>query len=89
MVRREVGVLTSVRVRAPGAASPPSGSKIMIGGDWRTAVKVVDRLGLSAELVPHLVGSNHLPLGVRGLYVYWRSGAAVVAQNALRYLESK
>jgi hypothetical protein len=33
--------------------------------------------------------SNRLPLGVRGLYVYWRTGTGVVAVNALRYLEVK
>lgn len=55
----------------------------------RTGYKIVDRLGLSAEIIPHMLGTNRLPLGVRGMYCYWRTGAAVVAQNALRYLEVK
>jgi HK97 family phage major capsid protein len=66
-----------------------TGGKIMIGGDWATAYRVVDRLGMSAEIVQHLVGTNHRPAGQRGIFVWWRTGAAVVAQNALRYLESK
>jgi HK97 family phage major capsid protein len=72
---------------ATGAAT---GTKLIAGGDWTTAVKIVDRMGMQAELIPHMVGAaNRLPIGVRGLYCWWRSGAGVVAQNALRYLEVK
>jgi HK97 family phage major capsid protein len=71
---------------ATGAAT---GTKLIVGGDFRTAYKIVDRMGLTAELIPHMLGTNRLPLGVRGLYVYGRTGAAVVARNALRYLEVK
>jgi predicted phage gp36 major capsid-like protein len=49
----------------------------------------VDRLGMGAEVIGQMLGSNRLPLGTRGLYVYWRTGAAVVARNAFRYLEVK
>jgi HK97 family phage major capsid protein len=66
-----------------------TGTKLIIGGDFRTGYKIVDRLGLSAEILPHMLGSNRLPLGVRGIYVYWRTGAGVVAVNAFRYLEVK
>jgi HK97 family phage major capsid protein len=66
-----------------------TGTKLIIVGDFRTGYKIVDRIGMSAELIPHMLGSNRLPLGVRGLYVYWRTGAGVVAVNAFRYLEVK
>jgi HK97 family phage major capsid protein len=67
-----------------------TGTKLIIGGDFRTGYKIVDRLGMSAELIPHMFGATaRLPLGVRGLYVYWRTGAGVVAVNAFRYLEVK
>jgi HK97 family phage major capsid protein len=69
---------------ATGAAT---GTKLIVGGNWRVGYKIVDRLGMSAELIPHMLGTNRLPLGTRGLYCYWRTGAAVVAKNALRYLE--
>jgi predicted phage gp36 major capsid-like protein len=36
-----------------------------------------------------MTGRNRLPLGVRGRYCYWRTGAGVVAVNAFRYLEIK
>ena len=37
----------------------------------------------------HLFGAaqGNLPVGMRGLYYYWRVGGGVVAPNALRYLE--
>jgi HK97 family phage major capsid protein len=74
---------------ATTTAGSATGTKAMIAGNWGAGYKIVDRLGLSAELIPHMLGSNRLPLGVRGLYCYWRTGAAVVAQNAFRYLEVK
>jgi HK97 family phage major capsid protein len=66
-----------------------SGNRLIVGGDFRTGYKIVDRIGMSAELIPHMMGASRLPLGVRGLYVYWRTGAGVVAVNAFRYLEVK
>jgi HK97 family phage major capsid protein len=66
-----------------------TGSKLIVGGDWHTAVKVVDRLGMQAEIIPAMLGASLRPIGTRGLYCWWRSGAGVVAQNALRYLEVK
>jgi HK97 family phage major capsid protein len=66
-----------------------TGTRLIIGGDFRQGFKVIDRLGMTAELLPHMLGTNRLPLGVRGLYVYWRTGSGVVATNAFRYLEMK
>jgi HK97 family phage major capsid protein len=70
-------------------ATTTTGSKVVVGGDWATAYRIVDRLGMSVEIVQHLVGANHRPTGQRGVYVWWRTGAAVTAANALRYLEAK
>jgi HK97 family phage major capsid protein len=63
-----------------------SGKKIMVVGDF-SKYKIVDRLGIGVELIPHMMGSSRLPLGVRALYCYWRTGAAVIGQNAFRYLQ--
>ncbi len=72
------------------ATGATTGTKLIIGGDFRTGFKIVDRLGMSAELIPHLFGvTAQLPVGQRGLYCWWRTGAAVIAQNALRFLEVK
>jgi len=66
-----------------------TGSKIMIGGDFRTGFKIIDRIGGSAEFIQNLIGPNQRPTGQRGLFYWWRTGAGVVALNALRYLEVK
>jgi HK97 family phage major capsid protein len=65
-----------------------TGSKIMIAGDF-TGYTVVDRLGVTAELIPHIFGAaqGNLPTGQRGLYVWGRTGAGVTMPNAFRYLE--
>ena len=60
---------------------------LVIMGDFGTGYKIVDRLGMSAELIPHVMGATRLPLGVRGPYCYWRTGAGVIAPKRVRYLE--
>jgi hypothetical protein len=50
-------------------------SKIMIFGDFRYYL-IVDRIGMTVELVPHLFGAtNQRPIGARGLLAYWRNTA--------------
>lgn len=44
---------------------------------------------MSVELVPHILGSNRLPMGARGLFAFWRTGSAVVNVNAYRVLVIK
>jgi predicted phage gp36 major capsid-like protein len=70
-------------------AGTATGTKLITMGDFRTGCKIVDRLGMSAELIPHMLGASRLPLGMRGPYCYWRTGPGVFAPNALRYLEVK
>lgn len=66
-----------------------TGTKLIIGGNFK-GYKIVDRLGgITAELIPHMLGATRLPLGVRGLYAYWRCGAGVISANHFRYLEVK
>jgi HK97 family phage major capsid protein len=59
--------------------------KFAVYGDFSRFV-IVDRVGLSVELIQHLVGTNHRPTGQRGLYAYWRNSAKVVDANAFRAL---
>ena len=59
---------------------------ILILGDFSNYV-IADRIGLSVELVPHLLATaNNLPNGKRALYCYWRVGADSVNDNAFRML---
>jgi HK97 family phage major capsid protein len=71
---------------ATGAAT---GTKLIIGGDFRTGYKIVDRIGMQAEFIQNLFGASARPTGQRGLFCCWRTGAGVVALNALRYLQVK
>lgn len=60
---------------------------VMLFGDFREAYTIVDRVGMTVELIPHLFGTgNNYPVGMRGLYAYWRNGAAVVNSSALATL---
>jgi HK97 family phage major capsid protein len=66
-----------------------TGSKIVLFADWQQAFAIVDRIGLSVELIPHMMGAAGRPLGQRGVYAYWRTGSGVLVPAAARYLEVK
>ncbi len=78
-----------VREWANMATGTADGAQILIAGDVREAYTIVDRIGMSVELVPHVFGSSHRPTGERGLFAFWRVGAAVVNANAARFLQIK
>jgi HK97 family phage major capsid protein len=63
--------------------------KIAVVGDFSRAFKIVDRVGMNIELIPHLFGAaqGNLPTGQRGLFAYWRVGAKVLDANAFRVLK--
>ena len=60
-------------------------AKILIFGDFSRYL-IVDRVGLTVDVIPHLFGANRRPTGERGLYAYWRNGAKVIDSNAFRAL---
>lgn len=62
------------------------GELFAIIGDFSRYYLIADRIGLTVEVIPHLVGTNHRPTGQRGLYAYWRNGAKVLNANAFRVL---
>ena len=70
------------------SSSLTAGSQIMIFGDFRYFL-IVDRIGMSIELVPHLFGStNGRPTGQRGLLAYWRNSSRVLSSAAFRVLQT-
>lgn len=73
---------------AEAMASTPTTDQadIMIYGDFQHYV-IVDRIGMTVEFIPHLVGSNRRPTGQRGWYAYYRVGADSVNDDAFRMLE--
>lgn len=59
---------------------------LLLFGDFQKHI-MVDRVGLSIELVPHLFHTgNNLPKGERGLWCWLRNGAEVVDVDAFRVL---
>lgn len=66
--------------------SSTSGNNILLVGDTSQYV-IVDRVGTTVELVPHLFGASQRPTGERGLLLHWRVGADVLVANAFRRLQ--
>lgn len=71
----------------PAATAGASNDNIMLYGDFSNYV-IADRVGMTVELIPHLVGSNRRPTGQRGWYAYYRVGADSVNDDAFRLLQS-
>ncbi|USC17033.1 phage major capsid protein [Rhodococcus sp. 11-3] len=60
-------------------------SRVLVFGDFSNFI-IVDRVGMSVELVPHIFGTNGRPTGQRGVYAIWRNNAKVLVPNAFRIL---
>ncbi|MFE7236092.1 phage major capsid protein [Streptomyces sp. NPDC057596] len=60
-------------------------NRILILGDFQNYV-IADRVGMTVEFIPHLVGSNRRPTGQRGWYAWYRVGADSVNDGAFRML---
>ncbi len=68
------------------SATVVNATKIMLIGDF-SYFKIVDRVGMSVEVIPHLFGAtNRYPTGQRGFYAYWRNGSKVLSASAFRAL---
>lgn len=65
-----------------------TGQLIGVIGDF-SYFKIVDRVGLSVETIPHIFGAaqGNLPTGQRALFAYWRVGSKVLDANAFRTLK--
>lgn len=67
-----------------------SGNAVAVYGDLSRAYLVVDRIGMSIQIIPQLFGSaNRYPTGQTGFYAFWRNSAAVVVPQAATYLQTK
>lgn len=62
-----------------------TGNKVMILGDFNQFL-IVDRIGMTVELVPHLLGSNRRPTGQRGVYAVWMNNSKVLVPGAFEVL---
>jgi HK97 family phage major capsid protein/HK97 family phage prohead protease len=67
-------------------AGPTGTNRYLLFGDFSQFL-IVDRVGMSVELVPHLFGtSNNYPTGQRGLLAIWRNSSKVLVDDAFRFL---
>ncbi|WP_432124056.1 phage major capsid protein [Streptomyces sp. C10-9-1] len=66
-------------------ASATANNYLMVYGDFSNYV-IADRIGMTVEFIPHLVGANQRPTGQRGWYAYYRVGADSVNDAAFRLL---
>jgi HK97 family phage major capsid protein len=62
-------------------------TKVALYGDFKAGFTILDRLGMSAEIIQALFGATRRPTGERGLFARWRCGSKTVVPEALRYLE--
>lgn len=60
--------------------------RILIYGDFENYT-IADRVGMTVEFIPHLVGTNRRPSGQRGWYAYYRVGADSVNDGGFRLLK--
>lgn len=64
-------------------------SNLAIYGNIRQAYTIVDRIGFSLELIPHVLGANRRPNGKRALWGYRFNGGKVIVPSAARLLRMK
>jgi len=60
---------------------------ILVFGDFSHYV-IADRIGTTVEFVPQVFGANNRPVGQKGWFAWYRTGADAVANGAFRLLHS-
>jgi HK97 family phage major capsid protein len=68
-----------------GVVTAAAENYVTVYGDFDNYV-IADRIGMSIEFLPHLVGANRRPTGQRGWYAWYRVGADSVNDGAFRML---
>jgi HK97 family phage major capsid protein len=68
-----------------GVVNATQENYVAVYGDFDNYV-IADRIGMSIEFLPHLVGANRRPTGQRGWYAWYRVGADSVNDGAFRML---
>jgi predicted phage gp36 major capsid-like protein len=55
----------------------------VLSGDFKQFV-IVDRVGTSIDVIPHLFGAAQRPTGQRGFCMHFRTGSNVLVPDAFR-----
>lgn len=64
-----------------------AGSRYLLFGDFSQFL-IVDRLGMTVEVNPHIVGTNGRWTGQRAVVAVWRNSSKILVDNAFRVLEA-
>ena len=68
-------------------AAETADNYILLYGDFAAGMVIVDRIGSTLEVVPHLFGAaGRRPTGQRGALLWFRTGSDVVVPQAFRLL---
>jgi hypothetical protein len=63
---------------AINVASTENKYVLLLYGSFADGIAIVDRIGSTLELVPHLFGANRRPTGQRGALLWFRTGSDVM-----------
>jgi HK97 family phage major capsid protein len=66
-----------------GTLTGAAADYLVLSGDFQQFA-IVDRIGTTVELIPHIMGANRRPIGARGFYMHWRTGSGVLVADAFR-----
>jgi HK97 family phage major capsid protein len=73
------------RSSAMPAYATTNGAPLMLFGDFKQFL-IVDRIGMTVELIPHLFGANRRPTGQRGVYAVWMNNSKILVPSAFKRL---
>jgi HK97 family phage major capsid protein/HK97 family phage prohead protease len=63
------------------------GERVMLFGDFRAGFLIVDKVGMTIEIDPHVRDGNGKWIGARALLAHYRNSSKVINDNALRALK--
>jgi HK97 family phage major capsid protein/HK97 family phage prohead protease len=73
-----------------GLPAGATNTRVLVFGDFSKGFIIVDRIGMSVELVPHVFsnpsGTAVVPTGQRGIFAVWRNNSKVLVDDAFRVL---
>lgn len=67
------------------ANATTTGTKFLLYGDFRNFL-IVDRVGMSVELIPQIFGAAQRPTGQRGIYATWMNNSKILVDIAFKVL---
>lgn len=66
-------------------ASPGPQARFLLAGDFSQFL-IVDRLGMTVEVNPHVIGASQRWTGQRAVVAVWRNSSLILVDNAFRVL---